>query len=454
MKNEDRDQKIKFLQTLLKFTTETPNVDYKSAIAFTEDDSFSLKLVKHIFGNTNSGGGFLIIGFKEDQQNVPQPDPNMNADILGTYETTRLSSFVNSHADGSEKAEIVVWKVDLDGKLYPIIEVMGFKRDPIFCKSTKKDSSGQEVLKDGALYVRDNETKTIQVADAHSWKKIIDESVRLRNNEMLDRFKALLETMTNPKEVKASEEDSSVPKKKWLEQRSNDANELFKKQGFDSERWEVSHWLVDSKQKWDQSQLLEAAQKATLHNTGWPIGLVIYTDTAKPFATNDGITETLSFKDSGPFAPTLDYWYLRNDGTYFFTRNYNEEKGFGKGKRLMYFDIRIWRITEALEHCISLYRALNIDPQSKIHITITHLDIKDRILTAADQMRAFTMLGSRVSGSNETVWEIDATLDELAVKLDEFAEASLRELFVLFDFWKPEPGIIEGIIKAYHISRM
>ena len=44
-----------FRQRLLQYPAELENVDYKSSIKFGEDDEFTLKLIRHIFGMANVG---------------------------------------------------------------------------------------------------------------------------------------------------------------------------------------------------------------------------------------------------------------------------------------------------------------------------------------------------------------------------------------------------------------
>ncbi len=56
-----------FRQRLLSHPGERQEVDYKESHAFAPDDEFSLKLVKHIHGMANGGGGWLVIGFSETQ---------------------------------------------------------------------------------------------------------------------------------------------------------------------------------------------------------------------------------------------------------------------------------------------------------------------------------------------------------------------------------------------------
>lgn len=54
-----------YFKDKLDYPVEAKDTDYKSAVKFDEQTDFAAKLVKHILGFANSGGGYIIIGFKE-----------------------------------------------------------------------------------------------------------------------------------------------------------------------------------------------------------------------------------------------------------------------------------------------------------------------------------------------------------------------------------------------------
>lgn len=62
----DPDMTATNLQRLLTQASERQDAEYKSSLPFVGNDSFSLKLVKHIFGMANTGGGWTAIGFSDE----------------------------------------------------------------------------------------------------------------------------------------------------------------------------------------------------------------------------------------------------------------------------------------------------------------------------------------------------------------------------------------------------
>ena len=55
----------KYLRELLLYPAESKAVEYKAAVKFSKNTDFAAKLVKEILALANSGGGHIIIGFKE-----------------------------------------------------------------------------------------------------------------------------------------------------------------------------------------------------------------------------------------------------------------------------------------------------------------------------------------------------------------------------------------------------
>ncbi len=446
---EEREKKAKFLEGLLKYPGETPNTDYKAGVEFVESSEFAVKLVKHSLGLANSGGGYLIIGFKE-VDSKPVPDNKLTAQIVSSYEVTRLSQFVSKHIRGSDTLKLVVWKIPYQKIDYPIIEVFSFDKKPFFCSSTKNDSHDKEIIKEGALYVRSAKTNTVELADPSNWENLIDLTVKKRNDEALSRFQSLLEELgiqkqfREEKRIKVTVAPTVIYNSKTTSN-SKEVEEILTKEGFKNAYFEAVHWLPEDDKKWGQGTLLKAAEKAKLHKTGWPIGIVLHTPEGKPQPMEHGIKAVVVAKRSWP---SFDYWFLEENGYYYFARNYQEDEE--KESSLMFFDTRIWRIAEIIDHCISLYTELEVNPTSKIHLEISHKSLKGRSLAASNPGRL--MLYERKATSNEVKWEIDTTLDDLATSRKTYIEEAARKLFILFDFFEPDQSVLDSVLSEYDKS--
>ena len=85
-----------FRQALLTSPGERPEVEYKSAVPFDDNTEFGLKLIKHILGMANAGGGWIVVGYEDDNL---QPDASHSKEIAATYDTTRLSDTANRYVE-------------------------------------------------------------------------------------------------------------------------------------------------------------------------------------------------------------------------------------------------------------------------------------------------------------------------------------------------------------------
>lgn len=460
--NLEEDRGLAVRQAFLKFPGETPEVDYKDGVKFVAGEDFSLKLIKHILGMANAGGGYIVIGYKENTSGHPEAIPNLAGDIVSSYDPSTLAQTVERYTAGSEKINLLVHKdPHPDTKvIYPIIQVFGFKRRPFFCKS----SAGNGTLKEGALYIRIASARTIEVATPGEWDQLIDVCVARRQDEMIRRFSVLMKEIgistTGGGRIREITQDNKVflqrktDVQRWLENIRKEAKELALRDGFKFEGLEIVHWLAEPPKLLNYKELRDYAEQAVLRHTGWPMGLVMHRPEISPKPDKDGIKTVISDKGHG-----FDYWYFNNDGSFYLFRVFEEDtrerrqKKEGESDRVMFFDTRLWRIAEGVKHCLTLYKKIGIEPTEKIKLQVNHYGINGRQLTASDPMRAFSMF-ARTSGTENVEWERVISLDALEANLSEIIYEICRKLYMMFDFWEPEAGVMEGVFDQFNKSRL
>jgi predicted HTH transcriptional regulator len=188
-------EKFAFLTTLVEYPEETATAEYKSGIAFDPTDDFGAKLVKHILGMANAGGGYVIIGFKEQTSGKLLSDPAMNASVSGSYETTRLSQSVDRYLASGQRIELQVHKIEANSITYPVISVQSFGDSPLFCGRDFNARDTKPILKEGAIYIRDIAAKTVIVAGPDQFKGLLKVAVGRRQSEVLNQLRSLLVEM-------------------------------------------------------------------------------------------------------------------------------------------------------------------------------------------------------------------------------------------------------------------
>jgi len=207
-----------FRQRLLTNPGERQDVDYKSSNAFGTDDSFSLKLIRHIQGMANAGGGWLIIGLTQSDDQGLVPDPTHTNDFCSYYDPTPLCQRIDSSLSRGQRIRITVFSEihPITGLQYPVIQVQGFERIPYICRSDISASdTGERILRQGMVYLRRPGTETAPVSTPQDWEDLINRCVRLRRDEFLYEFRELFERMisTSQPSPPATEELST-----WMRQ--------------------------------------------------------------------------------------------------------------------------------------------------------------------------------------------------------------------------------------------
>jgi hypothetical protein len=134
-----------------------------------------------------------------------------------------------------------------------------------------------------------------------------------------------------------------------------------------------------------------------------------------------------------------DYWAIKNNGTFYSLKPFEEDYekpqihiiGEEHPERVLWYDMRLSRITEVFLHNVALYEALGVGPNEPYEISIGHQGLQGRTFTGYWD---FPLLpGKRVSAASEALWTREVTLDTLRVDLKNLVYDVADSLFVLFE---------------------
>lgn len=188
-------------QRLLTSPGERIDAEYKASLPFDGNDSFTLKLLRQVQGMANGGGGWIVIGFKEDPPGVLRPDDNHSDEIAGSYDPTTVSKRVNKVLErGQPLAVTVHLEVHPNtGLRHPQIYVESMRRTPFICRSTVIATDTREtILEQGCVYLRRHGAETSKVSMPEDWDSIVSRAVRNRQDDFLDEFRQLLDRVAPP----------------------------------------------------------------------------------------------------------------------------------------------------------------------------------------------------------------------------------------------------------------
>ena len=215
-------------------------------------------------------------------------------------------------------------------------------------------------------------------------------------------------------------------------------------------KWEVTHSLytLTEKQQWPSGKLISAVREAEIHTSGWPIGVFLDREDARPKAMNFGIRASIK---NSHLDDMFDYWEFYKDGKFYFLRTLEESMLTYNGKPaqrpVLHFDTRVRRTTEALLHCQKLYQALGVDPKQTIHFKMSYFGLKGRTLEATERSR-YLSLDYKCEEDTHEFLKI-CSIDLIAADLKGIVYEMTKSLFELFNFFSYGKGVCDGIVDRF-----
>jgi predicted HTH transcriptional regulator len=176
-----------YLDEILECTAECKEVEYKSAVQFDKGTDFTAKLIKHVLGYANSGGGHIVIGYAEQLDKSHAPDPNLTEEIVASYEQTKFCNHIRKYLKGQARIKVKIYKKEYAGIRYPIIRIYPFQEHPFVCTKDweSRAKKGESILSKGEVYIRTESAETIccvkvDIDALPEWKQLVNQIVITR----------------------------------------------------------------------------------------------------------------------------------------------------------------------------------------------------------------------------------------------------------------------------------
>lgn len=158
------------LEWLLQNPTETLENEYKSWLDLKSDADHRAKLAKAVIAITNHGGGFVVLGWKEEKSKkklIPDTKRPKNKD-WEQYSPDNITGYINKFAKPAIQCKIYHIMRPDDGLDYIIIEV---PKDFIMPVRTKNNGPNpkpgkKRIIDKNCFYIRSPRPETIEADDA------------------------------------------------------------------------------------------------------------------------------------------------------------------------------------------------------------------------------------------------------------------------------------------------
>jgi len=221
----------------------------------------------------------------------------------------------------------------------------------------------------------------------------------------------------------------------WLERHRKAAEEGLTNSGLKG-FMEVWHFSPDSSISKAQADLLVAARQAQAAS-GWPAGMLLSGADA-PKAMNDGIVASFSRQ-------RFVYWALAKNGDFYSLMPLLEDSQY-PNRDVLWVDGCIAHTTEALVHCVNLYKALGVEPNAHIEITIRYGGMRGRSLRRQPPSMPPPWENTNSLEDEIPIPPVVFRLGDLDSNMVGLVKKLCEPLFVLFDFASFKDETYEKIV--------
>ena len=232
----------------------------------------------------------------------------------------------------------------------------------------------------------------------------------------------------------------------WLNPHKMDAQNGLNQAGL-AASMEVSYSPISKLAK-SQTKLLNAAREAQIETFGWPIGMVLDVPALNPMPRADCIVANVPSSDILP--NRYDYWVLRENGDFYTLLSHFEDT---VSKQKIFITTRIARVTEALLHCVGLYKQLGLGPSDRISLRVRHSGLKGRVLESSPAFQGF-LLPARCLSENDVSTQIEVSIQEIEEDIVRLVEQICRPLFVVFDFAEIPHSTFEDYVNEFRSGKV
>lgn len=430
------------LSDLLAEPSERLDVELKEWLDLSINDHKAL-LAKEIIGLANHGGGYLIVGFREQADGSftpasPRP-PTLNA-----WSQDAIQSIISKYIDPTVQCRMVHQAAGTSPDRYPIIIVPGGHRVPIRAKSGSPDGK----LVPHRVYIRRPGPASEEPKTADEWGQLFERILQNRKEELLSAMRSIIAgeiPTARPTEPSRLDELKAF-ERTAIERWNGRVEDLDPSEPprFPHGHYDVGIAIDGVLSMKSLAELREIMRREVRNHSGWPPFVTI---DRPPFSPKP-IESAVEFwrgpdSDGSCGAPAHhDFWRAAPSGLFFTRTGYREDGGDAGLPPGKYFHLTTstWRIGEAILEGAYIARALDAaDANLIVHCRWEGL--AGRKLFARGSNRILT--GEYVAGQNTFDATQTVAVSEIPTALPEVVHALLKPLYELFDFFPLPKRLVE-----------
>ena len=315
----NRDINARFEDWLLS-PSEGLDFEAKRWLDMSDRDSHGL-LAKALIALENHGGGYIVVGYEEDEEKRLRPDPH-RPESLEHYSSDAINAIVKRCAEPSFHVEVTIQRHPQTQEEFPLLRVAGRSRVPVrSCSATPKN------LRENVYYVRKPGPESEGPKTAAEWDQLIRRCVLNQREEIVGVLRAFLpssgEGSAAPpaaeKELLRRFTEASLRAWNTLDASLDSEHAAKIKQG----HYYFSARVSGASKGLDASEILMALEQAPKY-TGWPAFVILHQADTRPKMVGGGL-QAWTAKCNYPGVSFADFWRITPDGEFFLLRGYDED---------------------------------------------------------------------------------------------------------------------------------
>lgn len=450
------------LNQLVRNPVESLTLELKSWIDPSEP-SGKAKIIKACIAMRNQNGGYLLIGFK-DENGCPDLE-NAPDDVLALFHTDHIQALVSRYS--SETFEVSIYYPEIEGKKFVVIEAPSGVKTPVATKAELNDANQKVLLNSNRVIVRSmnaNNTASTTEATWKDWPGIVEICFENREADIgrflrrqlsgisRDRFNDFFQLVGHAEK----EMNSSSLAKDLLEISIQRFNALVSEREVKLPKhgsMEVAAYVVGELHSFDvNSDFLNLLSTTNPRYSGWPVwgtsGLSA-DQSSKPFVYQ-GYWEALMVRLQGDFYDNIDFWRLSPKGSFYLYRGLRDD--IGKTDRspklgtALDFGLVIRKVAECISVAIDFAKAMGAGENDTISFAFRWKGLKGRKLCSwANPERMLHYHPEAYQDDLST--EISIPIDTAKIALSGYVHQVTNDLFQVFDGYTLPEAATEDIVK-------
>ncbi len=427
---------------------ETLMVEHKGWLDLA-DETGKAKLAKAAMALANSGGGAIVIGFREDNEAGRALFSETRPAEIQRYGADAVNAAIARYAKPQFHCDVHHAIYPVTGNEHAVVIVPGDHRTPVM---TIRDCD--RVVSQNKVYVRKPGPKSEDARTPEEWSQVLDRCLRARRDDMLNAFRVIMAGSTGDAAQSGLANDSLAAfiaraEHRWAALVANQPADAATR--FPHGAYSIAIAIEGDLEHFSLQELLQKIDAA--HNirlTGWPTFLVINRPPLHPHAIEGAIETWLGVSDpegrrlDGP--AYQDFWWISPEGLLYMKRGFQEDSADHHAVGTAFdYGLPIWRTGEALLFARRL--AAELGNATHLRFVFQWHGLLNRRLVSIDGRRILG--GDRICrGVNEFRVTGSASIQQIDDNLAEVLFPSIARLYEMFDFFPlSQRGVAEEIMR-------